>query len=70
MVLAQEQGASSWLTVLPNEEFGFALHKGAFHDALALQYNCMAYILHIHVDVVSSSLWSMPYLAQRVASLL
>ena len=39
MELAQEKGASSWLTSLPIEEFGFALHKGAFHDALALRYN-------------------------------
>ena len=39
MDLAQEKGASSWLTSLPIEEFGFALHKGAFYDALALRYN-------------------------------
>ena len=39
MVLAQEKGASSWLTTLPIEEFGFALHKGVFQDALALRYN-------------------------------
>ena len=38
MSLAQEKGASSWLTALPVEEFGFALHKGAFRDALALRY--------------------------------
>lgn len=38
MDLASEKGASSWLTTLPIEEFGFALHKGAFHDALALRY--------------------------------
>lgn len=37
--LAQEKGASSWLTSLPIAEFGFTLHKGAFHDALALRYN-------------------------------
>ena len=37
MSLAQEKGASSWLTALPVEEFGFALHKGAFRDALALR---------------------------------
>ena len=36
--LAQEKGASAWLTVLPIEEHGFALHKGAFRDALALRY--------------------------------
>ena len=39
MTLAQEKGASSWLTSLPIEEYSFALHKGAFHDALALRYN-------------------------------
>jgi len=38
MTLAQERGASSWLTTLPISEFGFALHKSAFHDALALRY--------------------------------
>ena len=32
------RGASSWLTSLPIEEFGFTLHKGAFRDALALRY--------------------------------
>ena len=39
MDLAEEKGASSWLTSLLIEEFGFALHKGAFHDALALRYD-------------------------------
>ena len=39
MDLAAEKGASNWLTTLPIEEFGFALHKGAFHDALALRYD-------------------------------
>ncbi len=34
--LAKEKGSSSWLTALPLEEHGFSLHKGAFHDALAL----------------------------------
>jgi len=36
--LAQEKGASSWLTALPVQEHGFSLHKTAFHDALALRY--------------------------------
>ena len=31
--------ASSWLTSMLIEEFGFTLHKGAFLDALALQYH-------------------------------
>ena len=38
MTLAQEQGASSWLSSLPIREHGFTLHKGAFRDALALRY--------------------------------
>ena len=29
----------NWLTSLPIQEFGFALHKGAFQDALTLRYN-------------------------------
>ena len=39
MDLASEKGASNWLTTLPIDEFGFALHKGAFHDAMALRYD-------------------------------
>ena len=35
MELAQERGASSWLSTLPLEEHGFALHKGGFRDASA-----------------------------------
>ena len=38
MDLAQEKGASSWLTTLPLEEFGFNLHKTAFSDAIAQRY--------------------------------
>ena len=33
--LAQEKGASSWLTAIPAQEH---LHKTAFRDALALRY--------------------------------
>ena len=36
--VCSEKGASSWLTVLPISEHGFALHKGAFRDALCLRY--------------------------------
>ena len=36
--LANEKGSSTWLTALPLSEHGFALHKRAFHDALALRY--------------------------------
>ena len=36
--MACEKGASSWLTVLPLIDHGFALPKGAFRDALCLRY--------------------------------
>ena len=36
--VASEKGASSWLTALPLQHHGFAIHKGAFRDALALRY--------------------------------
>ncbi|XP_066931552.1 uncharacterized protein [Clytia hemisphaerica] len=32
-------GASSWLTVLPLQEYSFALNKGEFRDAVRLRYN-------------------------------
>ena len=35
---ATDNGASSWLSARPIEEHGFALHKGAFRDAVALRY--------------------------------
>ena len=38
MTIAQERGASNWLTVLPLAEHGFDLHKGAFRDALRIRY--------------------------------
>ena len=36
--LASAKGASNWLTTRPLQEHGFALHKSAFHDAVALHY--------------------------------
>ena len=39
VTLAKEKGSSSWLTALPLAEHSFTLHKGAFHDALALRYS-------------------------------
>ena len=38
VLVAQEKGASVWLTALPLSCHGFALHKRAFRDALALRY--------------------------------
>ena len=36
--LANEKGASSWLTSLPLADFGFVLNKQEFRDALYLRY--------------------------------
>ena len=41
ILLSSEKGSSSWLTSLPLVDQGFALHKGAFCDALCLCYVCM-----------------------------
>ena len=38
LTVSAEKGASSWLSTLPIEEHGFALHKGASRDALCLRY--------------------------------
>ena len=38
VMLSKDKGASSWLGARPIQEHGFALHKGAFRDALALRY--------------------------------
>ena len=45
MDLAQEKGASSWLTSLP---FNLDLHKGAFHDAVALRYGWLPKNIPMH----------------------
>ena len=36
--LATTRGASAWFSALPLTEYGFTLHKAAFHDAIALRY--------------------------------
>jgi len=54
MELASEKGASSWLTSLPIEEFGFCLHKGAFKDALALRYGWTPSNIPLHCECGSS----------------
>ena len=50
MELAQEKGASSWLTALPVAEFGFTLHKSAFRDALCLRYGWLPSRTPINCD--------------------
>ena len=61
--LAVEKGASSWLTAIPVDEYGFALHKSAF---IALRYgwlplrtpaNCAC---GTSFSVEHPSLWNMP----------
>jgi len=42
MDLAQEKGASTWLTSLLLEDYGFSLHKAAFRDAMALRYGWLS----------------------------
>ena len=37
-LLAQEKGASSWLTVIPSQRHRFTLHTGAFRDVVGLRY--------------------------------
>ena len=49
------KGASTWLSALPLSEYGFALHKAAFHDAIALRYGwplCRT-LLTVHVGLSS-----------------
>ena len=48
MELSQERGASAWLTSLPIDDHGFALHKSAFRDALSLWYMTGHYKIHHH----------------------
>ena len=38
MSLAQEKGASIWLTAIPIDEHAFALSRGDFRDAICLRY--------------------------------
>ena len=42
MELAQGKGALSWLISLPIEQYGYFLHRGAFHDAVELRYGWCA----------------------------
>ena len=67
--LAQEKGASTWLTALPLDEFGFSLHKGAFKDALALRYGWLPSNVPTSCAVDPILPWSILSLAQRGASL-
>ena len=53
MELSQEKGASAWLTSLPIDDHGFALHKSAFRDALSLSGMAGHYKIHHHTVLVA-----------------
>ena len=38
--LANENGSSNWLTVIPLNDMGFDLNKRDFRDAIKLRYEC------------------------------
>ena len=48
ILLSCEKGSSSWLTAQPLVDQGFALHKGAFRDALCLRYGWQPQLLPFH----------------------
>ena len=69
LTICSEKGASSWLSALPISEHGFALHKGAFRDALCLRYGWrLSHLYPPIVSVASISPSSMRLAAQRVRS--
>ena len=46
--LATEEGASSWLTAILLDQYGFTLHKGAYGDALCVRYGWSPPMLALH----------------------
>ena len=67
--VAQEKGASSWLTTLSISEFGFTLHKDAFRAALCPRYGWQPTRLPKKCDCGHQfSKWNMPCPAQWVGS--
>ena len=48
----RENGASSWLSVLPLRDHGFTLNNEEFRDALALRYNRKEPLYHLNAHVV------------------
>ena len=50
--LSGDKGASSWLSALPVEEHGFALHKGAFRDAICLHYGWLPIYISVYPCIV------------------
>ena len=60
--IAQEQGSSSWLTVLPIKPLGFNLSKSDFWDAVRLRYGLPPNRLSSHCDCYK------PYNVERAIS--
>ena len=60
MDFAKEKGASTWLTAIPLVEHGFALHKGAFQDALALRYGWTPADMPLKCECGKTYQWNMP----------
>ena len=61
--IAQEQGSSNWLTVLPIKQLGFSLAKGEFWDAVYLRYGLPLKQLTVVVQKLTQS--SMSYRAKK-----
>ena len=64
--LRQEKGASLWLTPLPIERHGYALHKSDFigmHLLSVTTYPCSGHLPTVHVAIISA--WNTLCLAQQ-----
>ena len=69
VTLAQEKGASSWLTALPVQEHGFSLHKTAFQDTLAFRYGWLLSRTPSHCACGTSFSIDMSFHVQKVVFL-
>ena len=56
----QEKGASSWLSALPIKQYGFALHKAEFTDALRLCYGSPSLSLCLRQSVFDFRCFKLP----------
>jgi len=69
VTLAQEKGASSWLTAFPVQEHGFSLHKTAFQDTLAFRYGWLLSRTPSHCACGTSFSIDMSFHVQKVVFL-
>ena len=63
--IAQEQGSSSWLTLLPIKQLGFLLSKVKFWGVAYLRYGLPLKRLPVTVVVQKFTQFSMHYRAKR-----